>query len=260
MSALHLAIIFNNVNFIILHFDSLESTNAEAINQVKRGAGEGFCVVANQQTAGRGRHGRIWISEKDAGLYFSIVLQPKIETKFLPLITLMTAIAVSDALENLYALKSDIKWANDIHIKGKKICGILAEMTEANKTISIIVGIGINLTSSNFPAEIADIATSIEAETNKIADKAELLNSLTRFINYFYDVLQSENGAKKIVEEWTKRSTYAFNKAVRATLANEVILGITDGLTETGALRVKTDSGKLKIIQAGDVESLRKVA
>ena len=245
------------MNFTILHFDTLESTNTEAINQAKRGADEGLCVIAKKQTAGRGRHGRTWISEENAGLYFSLVLRPKIETRFLSLITLMTAIAAADTLENLYDLKPDIKWANDIHINDKKICGILAEMSETEKGTAIIVGIGINLKSSNFPAEIAEIATSIEAETNKKADREELLRSLTHFLNYFYEILQG-GGAKQIIEEWQKRSSYGFGKEVKVNLENETIFGTTDGLEENGALRVRTDSGEIRVIQAGDVESLRK--
>ena len=246
------------MNFTILRFDSINSTNTEAVNQAKRGAEEGLCVLARQQTAGRGRHGRTWISGEDAGLYFSIVLRPVIENRFLPLITLMTAIAVADTLKNIYKLETDIKWVNDVHIKGKKISGILAEMTETAKGAAIIVGIGINLKSSNFPAEIADIATSIEAETNCPADSEELLNSLTRYLDYFYDILQGADGAKIILEEWTKRSSYAFGKTVRVKLENETIFGTTDGLEENGALRVETENGETRIIQAGEVESLRK--
>jgi len=246
------------MNFTILNFDRVESTNTEAMNQAKRGADEGLCIVADRQTAGRGRHGRTWISEKNAGLYFSIVLRPKLEMRFLPLITLMSAIAVYDAIRELCALKPDIKWVNDIHIGEKKVCGILAEMTETPKGAAVIVGIGVNLKSSNFPAEIADIATSLEAETGNEIKKSELLNSLTRFLDYFYEQLQSENGAKIIVEEWTRRSSYALGKAVKVKLENESIFGTTDGLEENGALRVKTDSGEIRIVQAGDVENLRK--
>jgi BirA family biotin operon repressor/biotin-[acetyl-CoA-carboxylase] ligase len=246
------------MNFTILRFDTLESTNTEAVNQAKRGADEGLCVIAKKQTAGRGRHRRTWISEKDAGLYFSIVLRPKIETRFLPLITLMTAVAVADTLKNLYSLKPDIKWANDIHINEKKICGILAEMTETERGTAVIVGIGINLKSSNFPAEIADIATSIQAEISNLPNLEELLKTLTHFLNRFYEVLQSENGAAKIIDEWQKRSSYAFGKEVKVKLENETVFGTTDGLEENGALRVKTDSREIRTIQAGDVESLRK--
>lgn len=246
------------MNFTILHFDEIESTNTEALNQARRGAGEGLCVVADRQTNGRGRHGRVWISEKNAGLYFSVVLRPKIEMRFLPLITLMSAIAVSDALRELYDLKPDIKWVNDIHVGEKKICGILAEMTETTNGTAVIVGIGINLKSSNFPAEIAEIATSLEAETEIRIDKDKLLSALTRFLNDFYEILQSSGGAKNIIEEWIKRSSYAFGKEVKVKLENETIFGATDGLEENGALRVMTDSGALRIIQAGDVENLRK--
>jgi BirA family biotin operon repressor/biotin-[acetyl-CoA-carboxylase] ligase len=122
----------------------------EALNQAKLGAGEGLCVVARRQTAGRGRHGRVWISEPGAGLYFSLILRPKIANRFLPLITLTAAIAVYDTLTELYGLKPDIKWANDIHVNDKKICGILAEMTETNSGLAIALGVGINLKPSNF--------------------------------------------------------------------------------------------------------------
>ena len=118
------------MNFTILRFDEIDSTNTEALNQARRGADEGLCVVARRQTAGRGRHGRTWISEKDAGLFFSVVLRPAIETRLLPLVTLMSAVAVHDALETLYEIDCDIKWVNDIHVAGKKICGILAETAE----------------------------------------------------------------------------------------------------------------------------------
>ena len=192
------------MNFTILHFDTLESTNTEAINQAKRGADEGLCVIAKKQTAGRGRHGREWISETDAGLYFSIVLRPTLEKKFLPIITLMTAVAVADTLQNLYALKTDIKWANDIHIGGKKICGILAEMIETPKGLAIITGIGINLRSSNFPAEIAGIATSVEAETDQkpeIEQAFKFADSFFRlFLRHFAERRRREENFRALVK------------------------------------------------------------
>lgn len=247
------------MNFTILRFDSIASTNTEALNQAKLGTDEGLCIVARQQTAGRGRHGRIWISELDAGLYFSLVLRPKIENKFLPLITLMAAIAVYDVLRNLYPIEPDIKWANDVHVHGKKICGILAEMSETKTGLAIILGIGINLNSKNFPPELSAIATSIEEETNDAPDKEDLLQTLMRLLSQFYDVLKSENGAAKIRQEWARRSSYAFGKPVRVKLTNETIVGTTCGIEESGALRVQTGDGEIKIVQAGEVESLRKI-
>ena len=148
------------MNINLLTFDTLDSTNTEALKQARLGAEEGVSIVARQQTAGRGRHGRPWVSEPDAGLYFSIVLRPKIETQYLPLITLMTGVAVHDTLAE-FGIAADIKWVNDLHVDGKKISGILAETTDTPKGLAVIVGIGINLKSSNFPPEIADTATSV---------------------------------------------------------------------------------------------------
>lgn len=246
------------MNINVLTFDTLDSTNTEAMKQARLGADEGLCIVAHQQTAGRGRHGRTWVSEKGAGLYFSIVLRPTLEPSYLPLITLMTGVAVHDALEK-YGLEPDIKWVNDILVYEKKISGILAETAETSTGLAVIVGVGINIRSSNFPVEIADIATSIEAElvVRGLPTDKELQQTLTNFFTYFYDILQSENGTKKIINEWRRRSTYFSGKSVRVTLESETITGTTDGIEENGALRVRNSGGGVTIIQAGDVERLR---
>ena len=245
------------MNFTLFRFETIESTNTEAVNQAKRGAAEGVCVIADRQTAGRGRHGRNWVSEKGDGLYFSLILRPKIEIKFLSLITLMTAVAVHDALEELYTIDCDIKWVNDIHVGGKKICGILAETVETNQGLAVIVGIGINLRSINFPPEIAETATSIEAETNQKPNVENLLQKLTSSLSDFYEIFYGANGAEKIRREWTKRSSYAFGKNVRVVLENETVFGTTKGIEDNGALRIETETGEIRIVHAGDVEQLR---
>ena len=245
------------MNFTILKYDSVNSTNTEAFNQAKRGASEGLCIVAREQTAGRGRHGRTWVSEKDSGLYFSLILRPKIEIRFLPLITLMTAVAVHQSIESAFKIECDIKWVNDIHVDGKKICGILAETVETEKGLAVIVGIGINLKSSNFPPELAETATSIEAETGAIPNVETFLPVLTSFLEKYCDLLYED--ATKIRAEWSKRSSYAFGKNVRIMLENETIYGITRGIEENGALRLEMENGEIKIIHAGDVEQLRKI-
>jgi BirA family transcriptional regulator, biotin operon repressor / biotin---[acetyl-CoA-carboxylase] ligase len=245
------------MNFTILRFDTIESTNTEALNQAKRGADEGLCVVARRQTAGRGRKGRVWISEKDAGLFFSIVLRPPVETRFLPLVTLMSAVAVHDALETLYDIDCDIKWVNDIHARGKKISGILAETTDTTNGLAVVVGIGINLKSSNFPPEIAGTATSVEAETNRIPSAETLLQKLTFFLSEYSAMFYGADGAEKIRAEWMRRSSYGFGKRVRVVLENETFQAVTRGIEENGALRVELDSGEIRTVHAGDVENLR---
>jgi len=245
------------MNFTILRYDEIDSTNTEILNQARKGADEGLCVIARRQTAGRGRHGRVWVSEKDAGIFFSLLLRPKIEMRFLPLVTLMSAIAVHDTLETLYSIDCDIKWVNDIHAAGKKICGILAETCETPKGLAVVAGIGINLKSSNFPPEISGIATSIEEETTQTPDVETLLQKLTFFLSFYCDAFYGADGAAKIRDEWSKRSTYSFGKRVRVVLENETIHGTTRGIEENGALRVELETGEIRIIHAGDVEQLR---
>ncbi|MCU1288914.1 MAG: birA [Acidobacteria bacterium] len=246
------------MHFTILRFNQIDSTNTEAVNQAKRGAEEGLCIVARQQNAGRGRHGRIWVSEKDAGLYFSVVLRPQIEMRFLSLITLMTAVAVYETVKT-FNLNPDIKWANDVHIDGKKISGILAETVETHEGLAIVVGIGINLKPSNFPPEIADTATSIESETGKPVDIEFLLGILTANFSRFYEILSQENGAENIRRMWAERSSYFEGKEVRVTFENETITGMTCGIEENGALRVKLKTGEVRVAHAGDVEQLRQI-
>ncbi len=244
------------MNFNLLHFESIDSTNTEAIKQAKSGAAEGLCVLARKQTAGRGRYGRTWESGQDAGLSFSIVLRPDMEMRFLPLITLMTAVAVFDTLLE-FGLKPDIKWVNDILVNEKKIGGILAEAVETPTGLAVIVGIGINLTSKNFPAELAVTATSIEAESGTHREANVVAQRLTGYLSYFYELLKKGNHSA-IVDHWRQRSSYFSGTSVRVTLADSVIEGITDGLEENGALRIKLNDGSISIVQAGDVQRLRK--
>jgi BirA family biotin operon repressor/biotin-[acetyl-CoA-carboxylase] ligase len=250
------------MNIHIITFETIDSTNTEALKQARLGADEGLCIVARQQTAGRGRHGRPWVSEKDAGLYFSIVLRPKIETRYLPLITLMTGVAVHSALAE-FGIDADIKWVNDLLVGGKKICGILAETADTPEGLAVIVGIGINIRSSNFPPEIAETATSIQEHQESMplgvstADVVTLTQTLTRSITYFYDLLHRESGPANIIDAWRERSSYFSGKPVRVMSGGESLEGITDGLESNGALRLKLKNGVVTIIQAGDVEQVR---
>ncbi len=248
------------MNFVILRFDTLGSTNSEALEQAKRGADEGLCIIARRQTAGRGRHGRVWDSPPDSGLYFSLVLRPAIDPKCFSLLTLMAAVAVCDTLKRSYHFEPDIKWANDILAGGKKICGILAEAADTDLGLAVVLGIGINLSSDNFPPEIANIATSIEAETGNKVELEILLPALTANLSKFYEILQGENGMENIRDEWAARSSYNRGKDVRVVLPGETIVGTTCGLGENGALRVKQPDGEIRVVQAGDVENLRQIS
>ncbi len=241
----------------ILRFDSLPSTNTEAARQAALGAPEGLCVVAREQTAGRGRQQREWVSPKDAGLYFSVVLRPRTEVRSWPLITLAAALAVRDALSESCALEADIKWPNDLLAGGRKLCGILAETVETPRGSAVVVGIGINLTNHAFPREILGAATSIEEQTKQTPDAERLLASLTRALSRRYEMFDDEDGAALVVSVWEANSSFAHDRRVRVALDGESFEGVTRGLEPDGALRVETPDGRMRIVRAGDVMALR---
>jgi BirA family biotin operon repressor/biotin-[acetyl-CoA-carboxylase] ligase len=243
----------------ILRYDSLPSTNTEAARQAALGAREGLCVVAREQTAGRGRQQRVWVSPKDAGLYFSIVLRPRMDAREWPLITLAAALAVRDALKEACALEADIKWPNDLLARGRKLCGILAETLETPQGRAVVLGIGINLTNRAFPPEILGAATSIEEQTQQTPDAERLLMSLTRSLARYYETLEAEDGAARLVREWESASSYAHQRRVRVALDGETFEGTTRGLEPDGALRVETPDGQTRIVRAGDVLAVRQV-
>jgi BirA family biotin operon repressor/biotin-[acetyl-CoA-carboxylase] ligase len=241
----------------ILRFDSLPSTNVEAALRAFEGAAEGLCIVAGEQTAGRGRLQRQWISPKNAGLYFSIILRPQFEQSAWSLLTLMAAVSVNDALREACALETDIKWPNDILANEKKLCGILAETVETSLGRAVVVGIGINLTRHSFPEEFASAATSVEAATGGFHELEILLSTLTAALGKHYAVLNNAGGPEAIIREWCARSSYCQGKLVRVVESNETFLGTTRGLERDGALRIETEAGVIRLVRAGDVSSLR---
>ena len=244
------------MNFTVLTYDILDSTNDQALKQAKLGAGEGMCIVARQQTAGRGRYGRTWVSERDAGLYLSLVLRPKLEMRDLPLITLMAGVALHDTLEE-FGIKPDIKWVNDLLVNGKKIAGILAETTETSDGVAIVLGIGLNLTSANFPPELVATATSLEDTSPTRFSREQVIHVLTRHIEENYELLHDADGPARIIERWSSRSSYSSGKTVRVVIENDVIVGNTEGLEPNGALRLRKSDGSVVTIQTGDVEQIR---
>lgn len=247
------------LSFHILRYDTLPSTNTEAARQAASGAPEGLCVVAREQTAGRGRQERHWASPRDAGLYFSLVLRPRFETARWPLITLAAALAVRDALAEACRVEADIKWPNDLLAEGRKLCGILAETCETEGGRACVLGVGVNLTGRAFPPELAGRATSVESETGHRPDPEALLRSLTRALGRWYETLGREGGARRVVAAWEAGSSYARGARVRVRLASETFEGVTRGLEPDGALRVETDAGRTRLVRAGDVTAIRAV-
>jgi len=233
----------------VLRFESLPSTNTELARMASEGAAEGVAILADEQTAGRGRLQREWSSPKGAGLYFSILLRPAIPVDQWPLITFMAALAVGDALQEATGLRTDIKWPNDLLSGERKICGILAEAIETPIGRAVIVGIGINLKPSAFPA-----ATSVAEETGVKPDREAILAALSSALTRWYSLLGDR---EKIVAAWSSRSSYANGKLVQVKNGDETWQGTTCGVEADGALRLRTINNEIKLIRAGDVHNLR---
>jgi len=240
----------------ILRYESLPSTNTEVARLAAEGAEEGLAIVADEQTAGRGRLQRAWSSPKGAGLYFSILLRPTIAPDRWPLITFAAALATGDALLEAGKVETDIKWPNDLLATERKICGILAEAIETPAGRAVVVGIGINLTDDAFPREIAGVATSVATQAGRAPEREAILSALLNAVWRWYSLLQEPEGAPKIVAAWSSRSSYTAGKLVRVTNGAETVQGITQGIEADGALRLETAQG-IQLIRAGDVSSVR---
>jgi BirA family transcriptional regulator, biotin operon repressor / biotin---[acetyl-CoA-carboxylase] ligase len=238
----------------VLRFESLPSTNTELARLGSEGAAEGLAVLADEQTAGRGRLQRAWSSPKGAGLYFSILLRPAIPQNHWPLITFMAALAVGDALSEACGLRTDIKWPNDLLSGERKICGILAEAIDTPAGRAVIVGIGINLTQNAFPVELANLATSVAEATGRQPEREMILAALLQSLSRWYAVLDKP---EQITAAWSSRSSYGEGKLVQVSNGDETWQGTTCGIEPDGALRLRTTSGEIKVIRAGDVYSVR---
>lgn len=229
------------------------------MRQAKGGAPEGLCIVAREQTHGRGRHERVWTSPRDAGLYFTLLMRPRFDVSIWPLTTLMGALAVGDALREACGLQTDIKWPNDIVIDDRKLCGILAETVETNQGIACVLGVGINLREDAFPSELQDRATSLEAQKGEAPDAQSLLAITMEHLSRRYAQLGEHQGPSAIIRDWTTASSFATGKWVRVDTGTEILEGKTCGLEGDGALRVQTIDGQTKVVRSGDVQSLRPV-
>ena len=177
------------MNFRILHYDSLNSTNDLTLQFAKDGAEEGVVVVSEFQKKGRGRYDRTWISPKGKGLLFSILLRPKLKASGAPILTHLAAQAVQEALVELYELPVKLKKPNDVLVREKKICGILTESSLINQKIEyVVLGVGINVTSTQ--KELLNSATSIYVETKKKVEKEPLLLDILQRFRAKYEELR----------------------------------------------------------------------
>ena len=174
-----------------------------------------------------------------------------------PLLTLMAALAVADALWKACSVRVDIKWPNDVCAGDRKLCGILAETVETSIGPAAIIGIGINLGKESVRADLIQSATSVEETMGGAPDQERVLNELLTTLDVRYEVLQGEGGFEHTIREWCANSSYAFDRRVRVSLNDQVFQGVTRGLERDGALRVELGGGKILAFRVGDVTAVR---
>jgi BirA family transcriptional regulator, biotin operon repressor / biotin---[acetyl-CoA-carboxylase] ligase len=241
----------------IHHFFRTDSTNRVAMELGYTNEPEGAVVIAEEQTAGRGRAGRNWHSERATGIYATLLLRPKISPVQAPLLTMMAGLSAHAAIQAQTGLQPDVKWPNDLVLNGKKLGGILTEMhAEPTVVRFVIVGIGINVNQEQFPAELSAIATSLRVETGRGQSRLELLARLLREFETDYNRFLRD-GSGSVTERFTQVSSYASGKKVRVTNGKETYIGVTAGLRPEGLLQIRREDGALVTVLAGDVTETR---
>ena len=242
----------------IHHLLETGSTNDAARQLAEQGAPEGTLVLAEKQTQGRGRLGRSWLSEPGAGIYASILLRPLLKPRDAAVLTLVAAVAASEAIELACGLNADIKWPNDLLLSGRKCCGILSEMqAERDDIRHVIVGIGLNVNHSVFPEELVHRATSLRIEGKQTYSRAAVLCEFLLRFELLYDDLQ-RGSLTTVLQRWVDRSSFAFGKQVTVDLGSGKKLdGRTAGLSAQGNLKVKLPHGRVEEVLSGDIVAWR---
>jgi BirA family biotin operon repressor/biotin-[acetyl-CoA-carboxylase] ligase len=236
----------------IIYFTETDSTNTRAKDLAVRGAPEGTLVISERQTKGRGRKGRSWFSPSQGGIYISLILKPSISPSEAPKITLLTAVVVAEALRSLTGLSAIIKWPNDILIDGKKVAGILTEMsTEMDAIDHIVVGLGLNVNTPDFPVDIRDKATSIFIETGKHFPRARFIHEYLKWYEEYYEIFK-RIGFEPIIKRW-KELTNIIGKRITVEMISKKYSGEVQDIDKDGVLILKDNTGKSHRIIFGDV-------
>ena len=240
----------------IVHLAETASTNTLAMDLAHKGAAEGTVVIAEAQTGGKGRLGRSWASPQ-GNLYLSVILRPAVPVHKAPLITLMGAVAVAAAVREQVKVPAGIKWPNDILIDGKKVSGLLTEMSaEPDRIRHIVLGIGVNVNRDvrELAPDVRRTATTLAAAAGAPVDRTSFAKALLARLDHWYQrFLKNE---AEVIEAW-KELNVTLGSRVAVTGAGAKLEGLARGVDAEGRLIIKLDDGTLRQVSAGDVTILK---
>ena len=247
-----------NAALIGRHFICLPetaSTNVDAFRVAEQNAPEGTVVLADTQSGGKGRMGRVWSSPAGVNLYCSIILRPRVMPYEAPQLTFLSAVAVARAIELVAGISPEIKWPNDVLIDGKKVAGLLNEMSAETDGINfVILGIGVNLnmTAGQFPADLRHPATSLLLETGRPVARARFAAIMFNELDRLYACFLNQ-GFGPVREEWQQRCNAHARELSVSDGGKELVRGMFAGIDEFGALLVHRPDGSLERVLSGDV-------
>ncbi|WP_346912583.1 biotin--[acetyl-CoA-carboxylase] ligase [Clostridium sp.] len=235
-----------------IHYDEVDSTNVQCRKECSNNPIEGMMITAEEQTSGKGRLGRSWVSPKGTGIWMSIVLKPNISPMVAPRATLIGAAAVYTALKDM-GISVGIKWPNDIVINGKKICGILTEMNaEIERVNYVIMGIGINVNMESFPEELKEKATSLKNELGNEVDRKRLVANILNNLEDFYEDFKNTGDISRVIGI-CREGSILINKEVRVINGNDEVICTVIDIDDDGELIVNHKDGTVNRVISGEV-------
>lgn len=239
----------------IHYFSTCPTTQTIAHEEAQGGATDGTLIISEEQTAGKGRLARPWTSNAGRGIWMSLIIRPKLAPQQAPQLTLVAAVAIVRAIEDVAKIQPVIKWPNDILLNGKKVTGILTELqADPDRVKAIILGIGLNANqeTEDFPVELQTIATSLKIEKGEHMDRAELVAKILYYLEH-YTALYVEKGFAPIKLLWESYATIT-GKRITARMVNETVEGTALGISSEGMLELKLDDGTVRGIYSADIE------
>ncbi len=237
----------------VCFYESIDSTNNEAKRLAERGAVSGTLVVAEEQVQGKGRRGRTWVTPAGSAIAMSLILRPEIPPEKASMLTLVMGMAAASACRELCGVDAGIKWPNDVVGDGKKICGILTEMScEVDFINDVVIGIGMNTAVDQFPPELAQTAVSLHTLMGRRPDRAMLIDVCMEKFEQYYDRFLMTQDFSLLMEDYNA-FLVGKGRKVRVLYPDCEFEGISEGINAAGELMVRRTDGTVENVYAGEV-------